>query len=194
MHMHISMLDGDGKNVFAGKSEDGDFSDTLRHAIGGMAAAMPESMAVFAPNANSFRRYAPGFYVPASPNWGPNHRELSMRLPVATQKNRRVEHRVAGADANPYLVVAAVLAGMHHGIANQVDPGPMTPERSETEYQITLPVRWQKALDVYQAGEILPGYFGKEYHRVYGVCRREESNLFHAEVTDRDYAWYLRAV
>ncbi len=194
MHMHISMLDGDGKNVFAGKSEDGDFSDTLRHAIGGMAAAMPESMAVFAPNANSFRRYAPGFYVPASPNWGPNHRELSMRLPVATQKNRRVEHRVAGADANPFLVVAAVLAGMHHGIANQVDPGPMTPERSETEYQITLPVRWQKALDVYQAGEILPGYFGKEYHRVYGVCRREESNLFHAEVTDRDYAWYLRAV
>ncbi|NNE06331.1 MAG: glutamine synthetase, partial [Xanthomonadales bacterium] len=71
LHMHISLLDGDGKNVFSGQGED-DFSDTLRHAIGGLRDVMPESMAIFAPNANSYRRYAPGWYVPASPNWGPN--------------------------------------------------------------------------------------------------------------------------
>jgi len=194
LHLHISMLDSQGANIFAGQSADGDFSDTLRHAVGGMAAAMPESMAVFAPNANSYRRYAPGFYVPASPNWGPNHRNLSMRIPVSGQKNRRVEHRVAGADANPYLVVAAVLAAMHHGITRQLEPEPMTPEKTEIEYTVTLPVRWPLALDAYQAGTILPDYLGQEYHRVYGVCRSEEATLFHAEVTDRDYAWYLRAV
>jgi glutamine synthetase len=193
-HMHVSLLDDDGKNVFSGTCDDGDFSDTLRHAIGGLAQAMPESMAVFAPNANSYRRYAPDFFVPASPNWGPNHRDLSMRIPVSSQKNRRVEHRVAGADANPYLVVAAVMAGIHHGIKNQSDPGPMTAEFADVKYNVTLPVRWDHSLDTYQAGTILPEYFGKEYHRVFGVCRRDESDQFHSEVTDKDYEWYLRSV
>ena len=194
LHMHISLLDDDGNNVFSGESKDGEFSDTLRHAIGGLAEAMPESMAVFAPNANSYRRYAPNFYVPATPNWGPNHRDLAMRIPISSQKNRRVEHRVAGADGNPYLVVAAVMAGIHHGIKNQCDPGPMVQEKEEVEYAMTLPVRWPNALDTYEAGKILPEYFGKEYHRVFGVCRREESDQFHSEVSNKDYEWYLRAV
>lgn len=194
LHMHVSLLDDDGNNVFSGECKDGAFSDTLRHAIGGLAEAMPESMAVFAPNANSYRRYAPHFFVPATPNWGPNHRDLSMRIPVSSQKNRRVEHRVAGADANPYLVVAAVMAGIHHGIKNQSDPGPMTQEKEEVEYEITLPVRWPYALDTFEAGSILREYFGAEYHRVYGVCRREELDVFHSEVSNKDYEWYLRAV
>jgi len=194
LHLHISLLDDDGNNVFSGTGADGSFSDSLRHAIGGLAQTMPESMAIFAPNANSYRRYAPGFYVPATPNWGPNHRELALRIPVSSQHNRRVEHRVSGADANPYLVVAAILAGLHYGIKNQCDPGPMTPERADIEYRTTLPVRWDKALDCFTAGTILPDYFGKEYHQLYGVCRREEADKFHAEVTSKDYDWYLRGV
>ena len=194
LHLHISLLDDDGNNVFAGKCADGDFSDTLRHAIGGLAATMNESMAVMAPNANSYRRYAPGFYVPATPNWGPNHRDLAMRLPVSSQKNMRVEYRLAGADANPYLVVAAVMAGIHYGITNKCDPGPMVQEREEIEYTATIPIRWPVALTAWEAGTILPKYLGEEYHRVFGVCRREEEEKFHAEVANRDYEWYLRAV
>jgi len=194
LHIHTSLMDADGNNVFSGNSKDGDFSDTLRHAIGGLGQVMAESMAVFAPNANSYRRYAHGFYVPATPNWGPNHRDLAMRIPVSSQKNRRVEHRVAGADACPYLVVAAVMAGIHHGITNQLDPGPMVAEKQKIEYEVTLPVRWSKALDVFQAGQVLPKYFGEEYHRLFEACRREESDLFHAQISDRDYEWYLRAV
>ena len=194
MHMHVSLLDDQGNNIFSGESADGPFSDRLRHAIGGAGAIMAESMAIFAPNANSYRRYAPGFYVPASPNWGPNHRDLSMRIPVSSDRNRRFEHRVAGADTNPYLSIAAVMAGIHHGLSNKLDPGPMTKEREEIEYKPTLPVRWTRALDTFEAGTILPEYFGKEYHRVFGVCRREESAKFHALVTNRDYEWYLRAV
>jgi glutamine synthetase len=194
LHIHTSLMDGDGKNVFSGTSKDGEFSDTLRHAIGGLVQTMTESMAVFAPNANSYRRYAPGFYVPATPNWGPNHRDLALRIPVSSQKNRRVEHRVAGADANPYLVVAAVMAGIHHGIANQLDPGPMVAEKQSVEYEVTLPVRWSKSLDAFHAGQVLPRYFGEEYHQLFEACRREESGLFHAQVSNRDYEWYLRAV
>ena len=194
LHIHLSLLDKDGNNIFAGESADGDWSDALRHAIGGMSETMVESMAVFAPNANSYRRYAPGFYVPATPSWGPNHRDLALRIPVSGQTNRRVEHRVSGADACPYLVVAAIMAGVHHGLTNQCEPEPMTPEREDVDYTVTLPVRWSKALDAFQAGKILPKYFGEEFHRVYGIAKREESDIFHSEVTDRDYEWYLRAV
>ncbi|WP_191621402.1 glutamine synthetase family protein [Marinihelvus fidelis] len=194
LHIHVSLVDEDGNNVFAGESEHGPWSDTLRHAIGGLAEAMPESMAVFAPNANSYRRYAPGFFVPATPNWGPNHRDLALRIPVSGDDARRVEHRVSGADACPFLVVAAILAGMHHGITNRCEPGPMTREREDVDYEVTLPIRWDQALDRFEAGSILKPYFGDEFHRVYGVAKREESDMFHAEITDRDYEWYLRAV
>jgi len=194
LHVHISLLDKKGKNVFSGESPDGAFSETLRHAIGGLARAMPESMAILAPNANSYRRYAPHSFVPATPNWGLNHRDLAMRIPISAQKNRRVEHRVAGADANPYLVVAAILAAIHYGIENHCEPGPMTPEKADIDYKATLPVRWSQALDAFEAGEILPRYLGNEYHRVFGVCRREEESKFHTEVGSKDYEWYLRAV
>jgi len=194
LHIHTSLLDGDGNNVFSGESKDGEFSATLRHAIGGLAQTMAESMAIFAPNANSYRRYAAGFYVPATPNWGPNHRDLALRIPISSQKNRRVEHRVAGADANPYLVVATVMAGIHHGILNRLDPGPMVAEKAKVDYAVTLPVRWPKSLDAFHDGQVLPRYFGEEYHRLFEACRREESDLFHAQISNRDYEWYLRAV
>ena len=194
LHIHTSLLNGDGSNVFSGKSKDGEFSDTLRHAIGGMGQIMAQSMAVFAPNANSYRRYAPDFYVPATPNWGPNHRDLAMRIPMSSQRNKRVEHRVAGADACPYLVVAAVMAGIHHGIVNQLEPGPMVAEKQKVDYEITLPVRWSESLGVFEAGQILPRYFGEEYHRLFSLSRRDESELFHSQISNRDYEWYLRAV
>ncbi|MDJ0926683.1 MAG: glutamine synthetase family protein [Gammaproteobacteria bacterium] len=194
MHIHLSLLDEAGNNVFAGTSTDGQFSNTLRHAIGGMAATMPESMAIFAPNANSYRRYKPKTFVPMTPSWGPNHRHLAMRIPVSSNANTRVEHRVAGADANPYLVVAAILAGMHHGIVTAAEPGPMVQAGEEVTHDATLPIRWEYALDAYDAGKILPQYLGQDYHRVFVSCRREECDRFRAEVSNRDYEWYLRAV
>jgi glutamine synthetase len=194
MHMHISLIDADGNNVFAGSSADGEFSDTLRHAIGGMAETMAESMAIFAPNANSYRRYGRNSYVPSAPNWGPNHRDLALRIPLSSPENTRVEHRVACADANPYLAMAAVLAGLHHGITNKCDPGVMVAAGEEVDEEITLPVRWELALDAFAAGKILPQYFGETYHEVFEKCRREECDRFHAEVSEHDYEWYLRAV
>lgn len=194
MHVHASLLDDDGNNVFAGTSRDGDFSDTLRHAIGGLGKLMNESMAMFAPNANSYRRHAPGNFVPASPSWGPNHRGVAMRIPLSADANRRLEHRVAGADANPYFVVAALLAGIHHGIAEKVEPGPMTAEGAKLEYESTVPVRWPLALDAFDAGTVLRRYTGKDYHELYSKCRREEEANFHAEIPTKDFDWFLRAV
>jgi glutamine synthetase len=174
LHIHVSLLDDDGRNVFQGNSVDGAFSDMLRHAIGGMCATMEESMAIFAPNANSYRRYSLHSFVPSTPNWGPNHRDLSLRIPLSSPENTRVEHRVSGADANPYLVLSAILAGIHHGITNQCD--------------------WPLALDAFDAGKTLPEYLGADYHKIFSTCRREESDRIHSEITNRDYEWYLRGV
>ena len=194
LHVHVSLLDDDGNNVFAGECADGPFSDTLRHAIGGVSEVMAETMAILAPNANSYRRYVGGGYVASTPSWGYNHRGVALRVPLSSPKNSRVEHRVAGADANPYLVTAALLAGLHHGITNQCDPGRMVAEREDLKHVVTLPTNWPDALNTFEEGKILRNYLGEDYSQVFAKCRREESELFQAEVTNRDYEWYLRAV
>lgn len=194
LHIHISMLDDDGTNVFAGTSSDGEFSNKLRHAIGGLGELMAQSMAIFAPNANSYRRFAPDAYVPLTPSWGLNHRDVALRIPLSSAANTRVEVRVAGADSNPYLVVASILASIHHGITHQSDPGKMVQQGEPIERVVTLPVRWSTALDTFDAGTILPDYLGEEYHKLFSLCRREEEGNFNAEIPAKDYEWYLRAV
>jgi glutamine synthetase len=155
---------------------------------------MAESMAIFAPTANSYRRYRPGLFVPMEPNWGINHRGVSLRVPLSSPENARIEHRPGGADGNPYLVMAAILAGIHHGITQQLEPGPMVSPGEVIKERITLPMRWEAALDAFDAGSVLPQYLGTRYHNLFGACRREECNNFHAQITDRDYEWYLRSI
>jgi glutamine synthetase len=194
LHIHISVLDDDGNNIFAGTSSDGEFSNKLRHAIGGLGELMAQCMAIFAPNANSYRRFAPDAYVPLTPSWGLNHRDVALRIPLSSAANTRVEVRVAGADSNPYLVVASILASIHHGITHQSDPGKMVQQGEPIERVVTLPVRWSTALDTFDAGTILPDYLGEEYHKLFSLCRREEEGNFNAEIPAKDYEWYLRAV
>jgi glutamine synthetase len=194
LHVHVSLVDRSGRNVFAGQCADGSFSDTLRHAVGGLAATMAESMAIFAPTANAYRRYRPGLFVPMTPNWGVNHRGVALRIPLSAAEDTRIEHRPGGSDGNPYLVLAAVLAGIHFGLTNRCDPGPMIAPGEVIEEKITLPLRWEAALDAFEAGSTLPRYLGERYHKLYATCRREECDRFHSQVTDRDYEWYLRAV
>ena len=119
---------------------------------------------------------------------------MSLRIPLSSARSTRIEHRVAGADANPYLVVACILAGMHHGITQQLEPEPMTQLREQIEFETTLPVRWTTSLDAFSAGTVLPGYFGRQYHQLFEDCQREQSDQFNAEVSNRDYEWYLRSV
>jgi glutamine synthetase len=113
LHLHISLLDDQGRNVFDGGEAPA--SETLLHAMGGILDILPESMAILAPNPNSYRRFKPMIYVPVSRSWGYENRSTALRIPVSGGAARRIEHRMAGADANPYLVLATALAGLHHG-------------------------------------------------------------------------------
>ena len=197
LHIHASIYDRDGRNIFAERSGESSavVSDTLRHAIGGLSDILSESMAIFAPNANSYRRFKAGAFAPSCHSWGHNHREVALRIPVSSPDNRRVEHRVAGADANPYLVMAAVLAGLLHGMDKKLDPGEPIPSGADlSNAKVTLPRRWDEALALFRSSSTLPEYLGKTYCETFAVLRQGECDDYHDRVSNLDYEWYLRAL
>jgi len=198
MHAHVSLYERDGDNAFA-KGERREINgmavgEPLRHAVGGLVACMPESMAIFAPNANSYRRFRPGLFVPVSPSWGVNNRAAGIRIPPSEDEAMRIEHRNAGADANPYLATAAIMAGIHHGLTARVEPPPPSDGDRDPEGLPELPLNWHTALDRFRDGNILPVYLGEKYHGVYETVRRFECEAFKARIQPLDYEWYLRTV
>lgn len=197
LHIHMSLVDRNGKNYFSQGKESlasPPFSARLRHAVGGLLKLMPETTLLCAPNANSYRRLRPDMYAPVEPNWGVNHRVVSLRIPQSDERNLRFEHRVAGADANPYLVTAAVAAGVHYGLKNKCDPGTMVEQGQYLEPKIKIPNRWDAAIDKFSRGKILRDYLGRDYCKYYAMNRRRESEQFHNQVSQLDFDWYLRSV
>ena len=194
MHMHVSVRDETGDNVFASAEELG--NDLLKQAAAGLIATMADGMAVFAPNANSYRRLRPESYVPTHASWGYNNRGVAVRVPVSGPEDRRLEHRVAGADANPYLLSAVVLAGMLHGIEEQLAPpealtGNAYSQRSSAP---RLPTDWPTALARFGASSVLQEFLGDRFVRLYEVTRRGEMQDFMTRLSPLDFAWYLEPV
>ena len=197
MHIHTSIYDGQGMNIFA----DADPVDPprlmprLRHAVAGLGTLLDESMLCLAPYPNSYRRFRAGALAPSGRNWGYDHREVALRVPRSSEHNRRIEHRVAGADANPYLALATVLAGIHFGLENQLMPGDPIPREADLSTdETTLPTRLDAAIALFADSDVLPTYLGPEFTTIYAAIRQGESNAYHAQVPDVDYAWYLRAL
>ena len=189
MHVHLSLLDADGRNVFDDGSELG--SETLRHAVGGMMETMSTAMAIYSPHANAFRRFVPNLFVPVSRSWGTNNRSVAFRIPTGESKSRRIEHRMASADANPYMVLAAVLAGVHHGITNKLDPGEPTNENACDVVDPDLPLSWESAIDRTQSSPLMIDYLSKESVDLYCETKRGEMNALMDYISPREYEWYL---
>jgi glutamine synthetase len=188
MHVHLSLLDRSGHNLFAGEP----ISPLFRHALGGMRDSMADFMAVWAQSANAYRRYVPKSYVSLAAHWGFNNRTVALRIPRGNGSATRIEHRVAGADANPYLVIASILAGTSHGIANRLDPGPAVEGNSETVEAPALPTAWVNSLDRFQRSEIVRGAFGAPFQEVFSRLKHAERCNFERIVTPLDHLWYSR--
>jgi glutamine synthetase len=120
MHIHQSVVDGEGQNIFS--NPDGSESARFRHFIGGLQRYIPEMMPVFAPFVNSYRRFVAGTQAPVNLHWGYDNRTAGLRIPISGPAARRVENRIAGADANPYLAIAATLAAGLAGIKESLSP------------------------------------------------------------------------
>ncbi|MEI4472520.1 glutamine synthetase family protein [Frigidibacter sp. MR17.24] len=194
MHFHVSLCDDTGRNVFAETTE-GQWTDTILHAMGGLRATMGEAMLVFAPHANSWRRFAAQSYAPVSPNWGVNNRSVALRIPAGSVKARRIEHRPSGVDANPYLVAATVLAGLRHGLAHRIDPGPETTGNGyEDDGAIAMPGDWREAIRAAQGSAFLKSALGEEMHRTFTAIKAAEYARVARTIADVDYDLYLHTV
>ena len=189
MHVHASVLGADGQNLFDDRRPDG--QTMLGHAVAGLQATMAEGMAIFAPNLNVFRRFTANNFTPVTKDWGENNRSVAFRVPVSSGASRRIEHRISGAEANPYLVIAAVLAGMHHGIENRLDPGAVHTGNAGAEIDPNLPLTPWDSLKALRAATILPRWLGADYPEIYASVKEAEFAAFMQAISRREYEWYL---
>ena len=190
-HVHFSLLNEAGENVFDDGTEQG--SAMMKQAVAGMMKTMPDTMLTLAPNQNSYRRFMPGAHAPTFASWGYENRTVALRIPESPCVARRIEHRVAGADANPYLVLASVLAGALYGIENELEPiEPVEGDAyGESDESLVLPNRWEDATDAFENGEVLREYLGEDFQRVYTAVKRQEQRLLNERITDVQYEAYL---
>ena len=191
-HTHMSVLNADGQNIFSSGDEAG--SDALQFAVNGLLEALPETMLVFAPHANSFRRLRIGSHAPANVSWGYDNRTVAVRIPAGSDVSRRVEHRVAGADANPYLVLAAILGAALEGIEAEVRPiAPSTGNAYDGD-GVRLPTTWDAAIDRFDASAHARSVFGELLVDVYAAGKRQERDTLARDIPSTEYGAYLTSV
>ena len=191
MHLHVSLADAAGNVFAAGTPEQ---NEPLRHAIGGLLRHMPDSMLVFAPHANSWRRFVAQSYAPLAPTWGINNRSVALRVPAGPAGARRFEHRVSGVDANPYLVAASVLAGVDAGLAGRIDPGPPVVGNGyegNTARATDMPPDWRSAIERAQNSAFLRQALGEGLQRSFVAVKRAEYLRVNRTVSELDYRLYL---
>jgi len=176
MHIHQSMLDAKGNNVFSGKRE-GKHSPAFGHYMGGLQKYVPMAMAFFAPNVNSYRRLALGQVAPINMQWGYDNRTCGLRVPMDSLENTRVESRFAGSDANPYLALAATLACGLLGMREQLKPtAPLA--TSAQDFGFEVPRSLGEALDELETCKPLQALLGPRFVRAYVSVKRKEYETF----------------
>jgi glutamine synthetase len=191
MHVHLSLLDRAGRNVFDDGAEG---SDVLRHAVAGLCATMADFTAIFAPNPNSFRRLRPGAFAPTAPTWGHENRTVAVRIPHAGGPARRLEHRVAGADVNPHLALAAILAGALHGIEQRLEPPAPVVGCAYGGGRERLPESQAAALRAFEASAVAMEHLGPDMVRIFASAKWQEHERLAGIVPAAEHAAYLRAV
>lgn len=184
MHLHLSFCDEAGANIFADQA-DGSLSPMMLQAIGGIRSSMADSMLVLAPVLNSWRRFAGTIYAPAANTWGFEDRNVALRIPAGSATSRHLEHRVAGVDANPYLVAAVTLGAALDGIEAKADPG-----AHDAKAQAKMPSGWLEAIRCFSASDSMKRYLGAPLHQIYGAVKQGEHDSLAVTVTDLEWQLY----
>ncbi|WP_375255661.1 glutamine synthetase family protein [Yoonia sp.] len=175
MHVHHSIVDKDGKNIFAGR--EGGETNAFFHFIGGLQEYMPGAVALIAPYVNSYRRYVPDEAAPVNLEWGRDNRTTGIRIPIAPPAARRIENRLPGMDCNPYLCIAASLACGYLGMKNEIRPDKRwRGEAAESEAEVADSL-WT-ALDLFDEAKELHEVLGPDFARVYSIVKRAEYTEF----------------
>ncbi len=188
MHVHVSLLDAGGENLFA-QGAAGDA--LLRHAAGGLLATMADATLLFVPSYNGYRRLVPGSYAPVSVTWGFDNRSVAVRVPNGPPAARRLEHRIAGAEAHPHLVLAAILAGMLEGIEKEIEPPAPVAGNAYDAAAPRLSPSMAEAVARFSSSDFIAAAFGAEYRRVYAVMKAQELAAFTRAILPLEYDTYL---
>lgn len=182
-HIHISFRDSKGNAVFADKSADRGMSDMFRHFLAGQIALMREFTLLFAPNINSYKRYADGSFAPTAIAWGADNRTLSLRV-VGHGHGMRVEHRVPGGDVNQYLAVAGLIAAGMYGIENKLELEDMTLGNGYEADKPHVPTSLREAAELFDKSEHARRIFGDDVVNHLVNAARIEMRAFDSAITD----------
>jgi glutamine synthetase len=187
MHLHISVVgEADGANLFA--DEAGADSEMFRHFVGGLQKYLPQIAPLFAPNVNSFRRMRPSHSAPINVQWGRDNRSCGLRVPISDRANRRIENRLPGADANPYLAMAAALICGYLGVEEGAEP---TAQVGGNAYHHprTLPKTLEEALERFAACQPVRNLLGEPFVRAFAAIKEAELEAFQGVISswERDH-------
>lgn len=183
MHLHLNLTGRRGQNLFAS-------AETLRRAAESAAAAAAESMAFFAPFENSYRRFMPGKYVPLRAGISANNRNAALRLPVATPKSARMEMRLPGADANPFLAAAVLIAAAHRGVVNTEGKN----SDSKSKPPAALPKTLRAALDALAKSRLARDYLDARFLRLYLAVKEDEWRAERSRVPAEERRRYMECL
>jgi glutamine synthetase len=189
LHIHVSLQDAAGRNIFAAANPLD--SAPLRHVIAGTLNTLADGMALCAPGPNSYRRFRSEAYVPLHPTWSINNRGSAIRVPASDADNLRIEHRLAGADANPYLVLAWVLAGMLHGLEQRLEPPAVLIGNAYLQDGDPLPTNWPAAIERFAASAFARAALGEKFVHLFTAVKGAEMQEFNSHVTPLEIARYL---
>ncbi|KAA1177973.1 glutamine synthetase [Rhizobium tropici] len=188
LHVHASIIDNQGRNIL---DAEGGEPKRLKSICAGLLQTLQDAQLVFAPYANSYRRFQPGSFAPVDLTWGFGHRGTAVRIPEKDGPGARIEHRVAGADANPYLMLAAILGGMLLGLENELDPGEETTPSHVPAEAPRLTHDFLTAVERFRASAFIADIFGERYQKLYGDTKHKEAIRHLRTVSDFDYRTYL---
>lgn len=183
LHMHFSVLDRQGRNIFDDGSEQG--SAALRHAVAGCLRAMPGSTLLFAPHENSYDRLVPNAHAPTGIGWAYENRTAAIRIPASAPRARRIEHRVAGGDVNPYLTVAAILGAALNGIEDRREPPAPFHGNAYDENLDQLPGSWSAAIEAFDRCAEIRRIFPAQLIENYLMTKRQELHYM-GELSDEE--------
>src|SRR5688572_10135889 len=196
-HIHLSLRDAGGKPVFHDPSKPYTMSDTMRWFVGGQQKLMPELLAMVSPTVNSYTRLIPGFWAPTDSAWAVDNRTCALRVIPGSAKSQRVEYRVAAADANPYIILAAALGSGLWGIENKVEPEPVVEGNAydmKFPEALALPRTLWDAAQRLKASSMAREWFGEEFVHHFAASREWEEREFRRHITDWELARYFEII
>jgi glutamine synthetase len=196
-HIHLSLKGKDGATVFHDAKQPHNMSKTMRHFLAGQQQLMPEMLGMVASTVNSYSRLIPGFWAPTNATWGIENRTCALRVIPGSPKSQRIEYRIAAADANPYIALAAALASGLYGIEHKLEPSePIVGNAYELKStaKLALPVTLWEAAQRLRKSKAANELFGEEFVDHFAATREWEEREFRKHITDWELARYFEII